>query len=230
MVFTTEYASVRQLAAWALRLGEHARVLGPDELVAEIAERVELLHERHTRRARPRRRSCRADADRGGRRAGRRQARDRDPPGALRAPRHARQHPDPGRPGQRAPAVRRGLRGAADLRRRAARGRQRAQRRQLRRRLLRPLRRDPRRRDDRGRPRALLRQLRPSRAPAARRGQGADRRDRPDRRPPARGRAELGAREDRRRARRRPDGAGPAGRLRRRRRLRDRPRRLARDL
>jgi proteasome accessory factor C len=48
MVFTTEYASVRQLAAWALRLGEHARILGPDELVAEIAERVELLHERHT--------------------------------------------------------------------------------------------------------------------------------------------------------------------------------------
>jgi proteasome accessory factor C len=48
MVFTTEYASVRQLAAWALRLGEHARILGPDELVTEVAERVELLHERHT--------------------------------------------------------------------------------------------------------------------------------------------------------------------------------------
>jgi predicted DNA-binding transcriptional regulator YafY len=48
MTFSTEYASVRQLAAWALRLGEHARILGPDELVAEVAERVELLHERHT--------------------------------------------------------------------------------------------------------------------------------------------------------------------------------------
>jgi predicted DNA-binding transcriptional regulator YafY len=48
MTFTTEYASVRQLAAWALRLGEHARILAPDELVAEVAERVELLHERHT--------------------------------------------------------------------------------------------------------------------------------------------------------------------------------------
>jgi predicted DNA-binding transcriptional regulator YafY len=48
MTFTTEYASVRQLAAWALRLGEHARILGPDELVSEVAERVELLHERHT--------------------------------------------------------------------------------------------------------------------------------------------------------------------------------------
>src|SRR3954463_9460845 len=47
MVFTTEYASVRQLAAWALRLGEHVRILGPAELVREVAERVELLHELH---------------------------------------------------------------------------------------------------------------------------------------------------------------------------------------
>lgn len=46
-VFTTEYASVRQLAAWALRLGEHARILGPEELVAEVAERVERLHDLH---------------------------------------------------------------------------------------------------------------------------------------------------------------------------------------
>ncbi|HMJ36642.1 MAG TPA: WYL domain-containing protein [Baekduia sp.] len=48
MVFTTEYASVRQLAAWALRLGEHVRILAPTELVREVAERVEQLHERHT--------------------------------------------------------------------------------------------------------------------------------------------------------------------------------------
>jgi proteasome accessory factor C len=48
MIFTTDYASVRQLAAWALRLGEHARILGPEELVREVADRVELLHERHT--------------------------------------------------------------------------------------------------------------------------------------------------------------------------------------
>jgi proteasome accessory factor BC len=47
-IFTTEYASVRQLAAWALRLGEHARILGPEELVREVAERVERLHELHT--------------------------------------------------------------------------------------------------------------------------------------------------------------------------------------
>ena len=30
-----------------LRLGEHARVLGPPELERELAERVELLDERH---------------------------------------------------------------------------------------------------------------------------------------------------------------------------------------
>ncbi|MDX6730144.1 MAG: proteasome accessory factor [Baekduia sp.] len=48
MVFTTQYASVRQLASWALRLGEHVRILAPEELVREVAERVELLHERHT--------------------------------------------------------------------------------------------------------------------------------------------------------------------------------------
>lgn len=47
-IFTTEYASVRQLAAWALRLGEHARILGPEELVREVAERVERLNELHT--------------------------------------------------------------------------------------------------------------------------------------------------------------------------------------
>jgi proteasome accessory factor C len=47
-IFSTDYASIRQLAAWALRLGEHARVLGPEELVRELAERVELLHDRHT--------------------------------------------------------------------------------------------------------------------------------------------------------------------------------------
>jgi proteasome accessory factor C len=48
IVFTTEYASVRQLAAWALRLGEHARILGPEELVRDVAERVERLHDLHT--------------------------------------------------------------------------------------------------------------------------------------------------------------------------------------
>ncbi|MBI5105396.1 MAG: WYL domain-containing protein [Solirubrobacterales bacterium] len=47
LVFTTEYASVRQLASWVLRLGEHAGVVSPAELVRDVAERVELLHARH---------------------------------------------------------------------------------------------------------------------------------------------------------------------------------------
>jgi proteasome accessory factor C len=47
IVFQTRYADRRQLAAWALRLGEHARVLGPPELELELADRVELLHDRH---------------------------------------------------------------------------------------------------------------------------------------------------------------------------------------
>ncbi|MDX6720758.1 MAG: proteasome accessory factor [Solirubrobacteraceae bacterium] len=47
IVFETRYADRRQLAAWTLRLGEHARVLGPPELERELAERVELLYERH---------------------------------------------------------------------------------------------------------------------------------------------------------------------------------------
>jgi proteasome accessory factor C len=48
IVFSTEYASARQLAAWVLGLREHARVLGPDALADEVAGRVDLLHERHT--------------------------------------------------------------------------------------------------------------------------------------------------------------------------------------
>jgi proteasome accessory factor C len=47
VVFATPYADRRQLAAWVLRLGENARVLGPPELERELAERIELLCERH---------------------------------------------------------------------------------------------------------------------------------------------------------------------------------------
>ena len=47
IVFATPYADRRQLAAWVLRLGDHARVLGPPELERELTERVELLYERH---------------------------------------------------------------------------------------------------------------------------------------------------------------------------------------
>ncbi|HEX7291551.1 MAG TPA: WYL domain-containing protein [Conexibacter sp.] len=46
-VFTTEYADARQLVAWVLGLGEHARLVGPPELVEELEKRLGLLVERH---------------------------------------------------------------------------------------------------------------------------------------------------------------------------------------
>jgi predicted DNA-binding transcriptional regulator YafY len=45
--FTTAYANTRQLVAWVLGLGEHARVEGPPELAREVSERLALLAERH---------------------------------------------------------------------------------------------------------------------------------------------------------------------------------------
>jgi proteasome accessory factor BC len=47
-VFVTSYANVRQLIAWVLGLGEHARILGPPELAEAMRDRVRLLIERHT--------------------------------------------------------------------------------------------------------------------------------------------------------------------------------------
>jgi proteasome accessory factor BC len=47
VVFLTPYANARQLIAWVLGLGEHARIIGPPELAEELRERVELLVERH---------------------------------------------------------------------------------------------------------------------------------------------------------------------------------------
>ena len=47
VLFSTSYSSARQLAAWALSLGEHARVEGPAELVDVVAERVARLAELH---------------------------------------------------------------------------------------------------------------------------------------------------------------------------------------
>ena len=46
--FLTPYANSRQLIAWALGLGENARISGPPELVTELRERVALLIERHS--------------------------------------------------------------------------------------------------------------------------------------------------------------------------------------
>jgi predicted DNA-binding transcriptional regulator YafY len=47
VLFSTSYSSARQLACWALSLGEHARVEGPAELVDVVAERVARLAELH---------------------------------------------------------------------------------------------------------------------------------------------------------------------------------------
>ena len=47
-ILLTQYANARQLIAWVLGLGEHARILSPPELVSELHDRVALLIERHT--------------------------------------------------------------------------------------------------------------------------------------------------------------------------------------
>jgi proteasome accessory factor BC len=47
-VFITPYANARQLIAWVLGLGEHARILGPPELADQLRDRLELLIERHS--------------------------------------------------------------------------------------------------------------------------------------------------------------------------------------
>ena len=46
-IFLTVYANARQLIAWVLGLGEHARISGPPELLEEMRDRVQLLIERH---------------------------------------------------------------------------------------------------------------------------------------------------------------------------------------
>jgi predicted DNA-binding transcriptional regulator YafY len=46
-VFRTAYANPRMLVSWILGLGEHARLLGPPELVEELTRRLTLLEERH---------------------------------------------------------------------------------------------------------------------------------------------------------------------------------------
>ncbi len=46
-IFLTSYAAPRMLVSWVLGLGEHARLVGPPELVQELATRLELLERRH---------------------------------------------------------------------------------------------------------------------------------------------------------------------------------------
>ncbi len=47
-VFRTPYGSARMIVSWVLGLGEHARLLGPPELLDELARRLALIEERHT--------------------------------------------------------------------------------------------------------------------------------------------------------------------------------------
>jgi proteasome accessory factor C len=47
IVFATDYADARQLAAWVMGLGEHASVLAPAELTTEVAERAGRVSDRH---------------------------------------------------------------------------------------------------------------------------------------------------------------------------------------
>jgi proteasome accessory factor C len=47
-LFATRYASSRQLIAWALGLGENARIVSPPALVSKLHTRLGLLIERHT--------------------------------------------------------------------------------------------------------------------------------------------------------------------------------------
>ena len=47
-VFVTSYADSRQLIAWVLGLGEHARIISPPELVTELLDRIQVLIDRHT--------------------------------------------------------------------------------------------------------------------------------------------------------------------------------------
>jgi predicted DNA-binding transcriptional regulator YafY len=53
IVFCTPYANARQLIAWVLGLGEHARILTPPELADQLRERLELLIERHSGEFKP---------------------------------------------------------------------------------------------------------------------------------------------------------------------------------
>jgi predicted DNA-binding transcriptional regulator YafY len=47
-VFSTAYANSRQVTAWVLGLGDHARIDGPPALVSELRDRVALMIERHS--------------------------------------------------------------------------------------------------------------------------------------------------------------------------------------
>ena len=93
LVFVTPYANARQLIAWVLGLGEHARIVGPPELADELRERVELLVERHSGEpllAAPASASRAGAADADGNAAGAESGNGHHPEGAIRPERFAR--------------------------------------------------------------------------------------------------------------------------------------------
>src|SRR4051795_7477686 len=47
VVFVTEYASVRMLVSWVLRLGEHARIVAPESVANDLDERAARLEQLH---------------------------------------------------------------------------------------------------------------------------------------------------------------------------------------
>ena len=82
VIFETDYANPRQIVSWVLGLGEHARIEGPEELVKEARERLELIIERHPKP--PELASRRASASRWSPRKRRTAARRRSGPSASR--------------------------------------------------------------------------------------------------------------------------------------------------
>jgi proteasome accessory factor BC len=92
-IFVTRYANARQVIAWVLGLGEHARVIGPPELADELRERVEVLIERHSGEpqiAPPAGNAPRADADGAGAGGLASDGNGHHPEGAIRPERFAR--------------------------------------------------------------------------------------------------------------------------------------------
>jgi proteasome accessory factor C len=146
VLFRTGYSNQRGLISWVFGLGVNARLQGPAELTSEVARRLKLLKERHGRvLPGADAEATRRHASSGGRWRGRAgSAGSGDSPRALRASGDAREHLDPRRARGRARADRGGARAAAAQRGGVAGGRQRAQRRQLRGRLVRALRGDRR--------------------------------------------------------------------------------------
>jgi proteasome accessory factor C len=91
LIFATPYANARQLIAWVLGLGEHARIIGPPELADELRERIELLVERHAGEpqiAPPASVAAGADSDGSG--LGAESGNGHHPEGAIRPERFAR--------------------------------------------------------------------------------------------------------------------------------------------